>query len=945
MKLFSFGGSLNRLSKKIPLLMVSGALFTAIAVGIAGWHIAQEALEAEVDERVVSAAKLRATILKDYFDDVQSDIEVQSESLAVQEAIGEFALGWDKPQEQMIEILQERYIKGNPFPEGKRLDYQGEKDVSSYGFTHQKRHSFFKRIINEKGYYDIFLIDPNGNVLYSVYKESDFGANVATGPLRDSGLGKAFRGARDNAADGTLQFADFERYGPSKDAPAAFLARAVRDQSGKFLGVFAIQIPYQRMSQAVSSLIGDEGQSYAVGPDGYLRTQLPLNKEQTLLVQKADNEDIRSAFEGKPANGKETGIDGRQVHSAATPLDVFGVRWVVVSEYIADELMVPLIWMAEMMALVAAGVLAAVSLIGWMMARTIYVPIHAMGSAVAQLSRGEKAEIPALDRKDEIGELGRSLKVIYDVGVEAARIRSALDNCKTNVIVTNAALTIVYSNTAMNRMLRDCEQDFRWAMPSFSIESLVGGSIERLIPRSDNFDFYNNRAITTQVVRQVIGARTIQITVNPVLDKNGERLGIIMEWNDLTDELKAAAEVAEVVEAASAGDFSRRVPTEGKSDMLFKISTGVNQIGELVEHATGEFTVALRAMADGDLTARIDTQYGGRFGDLKGAINETLDQLGQVVSTIQTTANDVQVAAAEISAGASDLAKRTEDEATSLEETASTTEELAASVKQSAEHSRDATTLAEEARSVAEKGGSIVSNAVKAMEGISKSSIRISEIIAVIDDIAFQTNLLALNAAVEAARAGEAGKGFAVVASEVRTLAQRSGQAAKDIKGLINDSTEQVSQGVSLVNGAGEALGQIVAAAQKVAATVADISSASSEQANGIEEMSQSVAHMDEMTQQNSALAEESAASANELVSQIRRLHQLVARFKINDGEEGHEASSEPARLRHVAEKAFASKPRVAPPAPRKLEAARPAPRPPAKKVAGGGGGDGWAEF
>jgi methyl-accepting chemotaxis protein len=201
-------------------------------------------------------------------------------------------------------------------------------------------------------------------------------------------------------------------------------------------------------------------------------------------------------------------------------------------------------------------------------------------------------------------------------------------------------------------------------------------------------------------------------------------------------------------------------------------------------------------------------------------------------------------------------------------------------VKASAQASRQAAAIANEAMQAAQSGGTIAGQAVDAMARIETASQKISDIIRVIDDIAFQTNLLALNAAVEAARAGDAGKGFAVVASEVRTLAQRSGAAAKDISGLISSSNVEVGQGVKLVRQAGDALTQILAASQKVAATIADISAASGEQANGIEEMSQAVAHLDEMTQQNAALAEQSAASAGSLTGKISQLNELVAAFR-----------------------------------------------------------------
>ncbi len=299
-----------------------------------------------------------------------------------------------------------------------------------------------------------------------------------------------------------------------------------------------------------------------------------------------------------------------------------------------------------------------------------------------------------------------------------------------------------------------------------------------------------------------------------------------------------------------------------------------------VMEALGE---GLDRLSRGDLTCRIEAELAVEYAKLRDDFNMAVAHLSETIRTIQSTSGDVGNAAHEINTGADDLSKRTEEQASSLEETAATTEQLAASVKASAHASMQAVALADEAMEVARKGGAIVKDAVDAMARIEAASQKISDITTVIDEIAFQTNLLALNAAVEAARAGDAGRGFAVVASEVRTLAQRSGEAAKGITALITESGAEVAQGVGLVRSAGSALERIVEASQKVSATVSDISSAAAEQSNGIDEMSQAVAHMDEMTQQNAALAEQSAASATALAGQIQRLNELVASFRTRD--------------------------------------------------------------
>ncbi|MDP3602829.1 MAG: methyl-accepting chemotaxis protein [Bosea sp. (in: a-proteobacteria)] len=343
---------------------------------------------------------------------------------------------------------------------------------------------------------------------------------------------------------------------------------------------------------------------------------------------------------------------------------------------------------------------------------------------------------------------------------------------------------------------------------------------------------------------------------------------------------ETAQQIRRAVDAAVHGDFSQRVDLGAQQGEMTALVTGINQINVAIDGATTTFADILEAIADGDLTRSVSADYSGKLGSVSASINGMVEKLAMTVSVIKQTAREVAAAAEEIKAGAENLSTRTEEQASSLEETAATTEQLAASVKASANASRQAVDLAENATRVARNGGAIVTDAIGAMNRIEQASGKITDITSVIDGIAFQTNLLALNAAVEAARAGDAGKGFAVVASEVRALAQQSADAAKSISGLINDTTQEVAAGVKLVRSAGEVLGEIVEATQKVAGTVTEVAAASGEQSNGIDEMSQTVVRMDEMTQQNAALAEESAASAVLLGRKIAELDALVAAFR-----------------------------------------------------------------
>ncbi len=352
-------------------------------------------------------------------------------------------------------------------------------------------------------------------------------------------------------------------------------------------------------------------------------------------------------------------------------------------------------------------------------------------------------------------------------------------------------------------------------------------------------------------------------------------------------------QIQQLASAAAAGDFSQRGDAQ-RFDHDFRVMIEqLNSMMQVADGNLGQLSQLLQSIAAGDLTARMDGQFNGVFARMRDDANTTVAQLTQIVGQIQASASSITLAAGEIASGNSDLSRRTEQQAANLEETAASMEELTSTVRQNAEHARQANQLAIGAHGVASQGGEVVGQVVTTMSAIEASSKKIAEIISVIDGIAFQTNILALNAAVEAARAGEQGRGFAVVASEVRTLAQRSAAAAKEIKGLIDDSVGKVAEGSSLVHQAGTTMGEIVASVQRVTDIMAEISAASQEQSAGIEQVNQTVVQMDETTQQNAALVEEATAAARAMEDQAVQLGEAVARFRLAS----HGVAAAPARL------------------------------------------------
>ncbi|MFA0924841.1 methyl-accepting chemotaxis protein [Xanthomonas fragariae] len=342
-------------------------------------------------------------------------------------------------------------------------------------------------------------------------------------------------------------------------------------------------------------------------------------------------------------------------------------------------------------------------------------------------------------------------------------------------------------------------------------------------------------------------------------------------------------EIKHLAQSAANGDFSARGDAE-RFQYDFRVM--VDSLNTLMSTADGNLqslSSLLQAIAAGDLTARMSGDFCGVFAQMRDDANATAAQLAEIVGSIKNSAVSIKGAASEIAAGNQDLSQRTEQQAANLEETAASMEELTSTVKQNAEGARQANQLAIGAATVAAQGGEVVSKVVQTMSGIEASSKKIADIISVIDGIAFQTNILALNAAVEAARAGDQGRGFAVVASEVRTLAQRSAGAAKEIKDLIDDSVHRVAEGSALVHSAGKTMTEVVASVQRVTDIMGEISAASQEQSAGIEQVNQTITHMDETTQQNAALVEEATAAARSLEEQAIHLTEAVAVFKTDD--------------------------------------------------------------
>ena len=725
-------------------------------------------------------------------------------------------------------MLQDRYLRRNPNPVGSKQLLDAADDGSAYSRAHATLHPIFREMLERYGVYDIFLIDAaSGDVLYTVFKEIDFGSSLTSGPLASSNLAKAFREAVALGRPGSIAYGQYSRYLPSLMDPASFIATPILE-GDTVIGVLAFQLPLDKTSQIIGETtgLGETGETYAIGPDLMFRSNSRFAKqlgfETTVLNPKikADTVPVRSALEAG-GSGTALGRDYRDkpVLSSWTPVTVFkgdaagngAVRWALVSEIDEDEVMAPVQRLRRFGLLLFGLTGLGIGLASWFIAR--------------RLTR---------DQQDQ------------------RRLSEMVENTSVRLIMADPDLKITYMNPASEKTLRQFER----FLPR-PVDHVVGGPLDIFPPHKERpWQLLANPETLPRREQISLGSDVLDLTISPLSGSDGRYIGPLITWDVVSDRIRSEEREREL----QARIMGAKESLESKVSMLSDV---------------------FAAASKGDLTRSVAVDGDDDMALLSGNAGRMLADLRDVIKQIFEAADQQNEGARMIAESAGSLSDGAQSQAASVEQMTAAVEQLASSIDVISKSAVDSRAQAGRTTHLAQAGSQAVHDAIDSMRTIRRSSEQINDIIQVISEIAAQTNLLALNAAIEAARAGEHGLGFAVVADEVRKLAERASEAAKEITQLINVSTQRVQEGADLSEKVGQSLAAIVSAVESTAAGIASIAASSESQSANAAEVKMAIRSVSQTTESNAAAAEQMAASAEELGAQAQGLRDLVKRFRV----------------------------------------------------------------
>lgn len=735
-----------KISHKLPLVIIGGALVTALALGTTSYIKSSDAVHNEMKISLEAIVQARTSALDGYFASIREDLDIIATSPVAVNALKDFTFAWKAAGKNAQGHLQAQYITDNPHPTGQKEKLDFVDEGSWYGMAHKNFHPWFRKVLQERQYYDIFLLDTHGNVIYSVYKELDYATNMETGEYKDSDLGKAFRAAAANAGTGKDVFFDFRPYAPSAGAPASFIAKPVVNTEGKLLGVLAFQMPIDRLNAIMheTSGLGESGESFLVGSDYLMRSDSRFSETSTILKHQVEISSVTAALEGKSgfATGEE--LEGVLSEVAYGPFNFMGATWAVIAEIDEMQFNAPIVALRNTMIWVVLGLLTVVAAIGYFIARQISGSLSKINGTMLKLAEGDNSvDVVYQERVDEIGEMARSVQVFKDNAIERERLTAEAEKASEEQTRREAAQRETEAKKeAEEREKEQADVAAREARTT-KITDMVNGfdsKVKALIANLDssaanfstNADQLKVTAETTNSLSSEVSVAAGQATSNvqTVAAAAEELSSSISEISRQVTQASGVSEEA-VSEATtsidSVNDLADRAQKIG--DVVTMISDIASQTNLLALNATieaaragdagkGFAVVASEVKALATQTARATEEIEKQINEMQQASSSTVSAINSISSVI----NSIREATVSISSA--------------VEEQSAATAEISRNVQQASTGTAAVSSKIETVSTESQNTGEAANNMQSASQELTELSANLKENVeAFLDDV------------------------------------------------------------------------------------------------------------------------------------------------------------------------------------------------------------------